>query len=145
MTSPRFNGKIFLLKERVFNIKLVKIFFVSVLVCLALLPSLSYASSSKTEEHWSTFDFCHSLQGKYRDYTGKHIGLRATCREYHHDHPDTNYFVFLHKKTLLGYKVMGALLFSQKTERVPTTGSMLAQANMVSSLEKSFGVTTARG
>lgn len=90
-----------------FNIKLVKIFFVSVLVCLALLPSLSYASSSKTEEHWSTFDFCHSLQGKYRDYTGKHIGLRATCREYHHDHPDTNYFVFLHKKTLLGYKVMG--------------------------------------
>lgn len=81
--------------------------FISVLVCLALLPSLLLAASYITEEYYSTFDFSHSVQGAYRNYTGKHIRLRATCTEYHHDHPDTNYFVFLHKKTLLGYKVIG--------------------------------------
>ena len=120
-----------------FDIKLVKIFFISVLVCLALLPSLSYASSSITEEQWSTFDF-FIVQGKYRNYTGKHIRLRATCREYHHDHPDTNYFVFLHKNSL-GYKVMGDPAVFPKRNGTTTTGSMLAQANMVSSSKIVWG------
>lgn len=81
--------------------------FISVLVCLALLPSLLLAASYITEEYYSTFDFCHSVEGPYRNYSGRNIRIRITCTEYHHDHPDTNYLVFLHKKTLLGYKVIG--------------------------------------